>query len=482
MIPTGSFSTERRTELTDVKGFVDYTKFRGDAKKRARATQDFVDETSYELAYDQPGLDKLYDLLEPVRSDIDTRFIPLSDIEAQKRSLMHTALELEAVRSTDLLSEPEYDLYISFAEQQLKKIMLVEAARRMRKAGSSAEQQVAREEFTYLNHELYGDINQETFDAMISTEHTRLDALTGDDELTQNIRSYLERSYRSMPTDAVEKPLMTSEALEHVQEFVLNRYDKVLSVVPDTDNTVIYDGQEASVIISDALVASGLSSEGWTCEVTPGQSIPSTNGEKRVVYIPESTRRTADQLRRLIVHEVEVHARRGTNGAKTGYKPLKAGTANYADVEEGLGVMLECAVAGSLDNQSFDRARDRYIVAGLALGSDGRPRDARGTYEVTWRMLAARNAKEGSISEEAVEKAKTMAMTHIENAFRGTPTEAHGLIYRKLKVYWEGLEKNAQLFTDNIDNLDELFDRMMIGKYDHTDEDETALVLELTQS
>ena len=208
------------------------------------------------------------------------------------------------------------------------------------------------------------------------------------------------------------------------------------------------------------------------------KSNPATNADIKRIYLPTNTKRNASQLRRLIVHETEVHARRGQNGDETGVRALGKGTADYADVEEGLGVFLECKVAGDLDNLSFHRARDRYITAGLALGADGVPKDGPQTFEILWRLFAIKNSKDGSIDEAAERKAMDQAMVHIENAFRGTNFAMTGVIYTKLKVYYEGLAKNARFFAE-ADDLSVALDMAMIGKYNHVDPSELKTVQEL---
>jgi hypothetical protein len=176
-----------------------------------------------------------------------------------------------------------------------------------------------------------------------------------------------------------------------------------------------------------------------------------------------------------------VHAQRSQNGYYSGLKILKNGTADYADIEEGLGVLLECIVSGSLENPAFHRARDRYITAGLALGMDsGKPRDARYTYEILWRIIASRKSTDGVISEEIIAQSKDEAYDHIENAFRGTNFAMPGMIYSKLKVYREGLIKNVQYFKDSIDDIDGALDKAMIGKFNHTDPHELELVKHIT--
>jgi hypothetical protein len=176
-----------------------------------------------------------------------------------------------------------------------------------------------------------------------------------------------------------------------------------------------------------------------------------------------------------------VHARRSQNGSETGYRILERGTANYGDIEEGLGILLECAVAGNLDNESFDRARDRYIAAGLALGTDGVPKDARATFEILWRLIALKKS-DGHIDNDLQLKAKRQVADHIINAFRGTNFAMPGIIYSKLKVYYEGFVKNAAFIESNKNDINHALDIAMLCKYDHTDEDEVRKVTSLIKN
>lgn len=149
----------------------------------------------------------------------------------------------------------------------------------------------------------------------------------------------------------------------------------------------------------------------------------------------------------------------------------------YADAEEGLGVVLECILSGDFENSpAFERARDRYIQAGLALGTDGTAKDGRQTFELMWRLLALRHTKDGEVSSDIIAKARKQAMTHDDNAFRGTNFAKPGVIYSKLKVYYEGLMKNVDYLKDNMDDLEKAIEVAMIGKYDHTNQYERRLV------
>ncbi len=381
------------------------------------------------------------------------------------------------------MSDEEIDINASFHENRLKKIMLVESARRLHHAGSSNQRLLAREEFMNLNKELYGEMDGEAFSSMMHTEQERVESFAPTNDRAAHVQEYLQEyfSHHEFDGASVEAPLISDELMERMQKVIAERYADIFAVVPDTDDELFYDAEQCQEIMQRALEVNGLAAKGWKIEVNPSKSNPATNGDVKKVYLPADTKRNASQLRRLNIHEIEDHARRSQNGEETGVRALGKGTADYADVEEGLGVLLECIVAGDLDNQSFHRARDRYITAGLALGTDGTPKDGPQTFEILWRLMAIRSSKDGMIDEAAEQKAMDQAMVHIENAFRGTNFAMTGVIYTKLKVYYEGLAKNAKFFAE-AEDINAALDAAMIGKYNHVDPAESATVKELVAS
>lgn len=449
--------------------FVDYTRFEGDATYREAEKQAFIQNETYTPKYDYSKLDNLND-------DVSIR---------DKKSKIHEAvLELEAAKSDPDANLATLELYRSFLELRLKKIMLVEAARNLHTAGTSSAMETAREAFMQMNEETYGEFNESIHDGMMTTEAETTAAFEPKNEIARKIKAELSSFYSSYEVSGTqEAPLMSAEDLQTVHDVLMKRYKTVLSAVPDTDDSVYYTADECAVIMNQALVAGGLAQEGWRVIVDPEKSSPATKAEAKLISLPINTKRNTAELKRLILHEQEVHARRGYNGRVAEFGPLAEGTADYADVEEGLGVFLESALAGNFDNPSFHRARDRYITTGLAMGANGDgPRDARQVFDILWRMVAVRNAKDGIINDESIDAAKSLAYGHVENAFRGTPFWRQGVIYTKLKVYYEGLEKNARFFKDNIDDIDGAIDRAMLGKYNHTDEHEHELIMSSLES
>lgn len=448
--------------------YVEYVRFEDDAKVRAATKRDFMAGLVNAPKYRYPRLDRLSELDNP------RAFLQKEEHEAREALKL-----LEAQRENANLTKTEYDWYVGFYGNRLNKMMLVEAASRMRCAKTADEQRAAREEFMMLNRELYGEVDTEAFGAIMASEQSRVDAFTARNDRAEAIRRSLEGYFIMHRFSGDEAPLIAGDVMADLRAVIAARYADILSAVPETDEHITYDAEQSRAILQAALDRGGLSDKGWTIEVHAAKSNPATNADAKKIYLPTETRRTAAQLRRLIVHEIEVHARRGQNGADSGIVMLEKGTADYADVEEGLGVLLECVVAGNFDNQSYHRARDRYLTAGVALGVDGSPKDGRATFGLIWRLLALRMAHDGVVTQAIEREAKVLAMQHTENAFRGTNFAMPGVIYAKLKVYYEGLVKNAQYFTRHADVLPTALDQALLGKYDHVSSEEAQNVVQL---
>lgn len=449
--------------------FDDYPRFAVAADIRNHQRADFLDGRSYAPTFEYPKLDHLYDQPETAK-------VPVHE----KRYIGQAAvLDLESARGSSIVPDAELEMYTDYHEMRLKRIALVHNAWLLGHAGSGGTVELAKRAFMDCNESLFGTIDIELAQGMIGAEVTHAKGYIPRDKTAKTIRDDVLSYFKGHELQTEEPELLNPSKLQKLHDYVVATYADVLAVVPDTDETVIYDVEQCREIMQRALAAGGLESQGWTVKISDTASGVTTNSTSKAITLPVGTRRSASALKRLILHEQEVHARRGQNGEYTGRKLLKNGSANYTDVEEGLGLILECAVDNEIGGPAIQRARDRYITAGLALGVDGPARDARQTFGVLWRMLAIRNSKDGHIDEPAITAAKQQAYDHIENAFRGTNYAMPGIIYTKLKVYYEGLKKNADYFTEHIDELDTVFPTIMRGKYDHTDPVESQRVDEL---
>lgn len=448
--------------------FIDYTHFEVNPLAREVAKAGFLRDRSWVPHYTYPKLWKFYDDGSGSRNVM------------QKTAFMREAMKvLDQAESGGELDRDLSILYQEYYDTHLKRVMLVDAARGLQMAQDAAQQVTARRRFNILNQELFGDINRELWLGIMNSVATSVRTFQPRNNSAKLLKQYLEDALGDMTSTITEFDVYDEQLAADFKPFLEQRYADILSVVP-SDFGGKFDATECAEIMTRALHQGGLAT--WKTEVDKTKINPATSFGKERIYLPTSTSRTADELKRLIIHEQEVHARRGYNGELSGIPLLGFGTANFTPAEEGLGVFMEMILAGSADNPAVHRARDRYITAGLALGVDsGIYRDARSTFEILWRIILLRHCQtNGKSCDELESLAKEQAYTHIENAFRGTSFDAPGVIYLKLKVYYEGLVKNVQLMRQIGANT-EAFDQLFVGKYDHTDETERQLITSIIE-
>jgi hypothetical protein len=439
--------------------FADHVRFDGNIDERLLQKQAFISGYEYNPVYHYPELDTLaYN----------------QKLTNKKTAIYEAVLELDAAKNAPNANIAQLELYRSYHERFLKRIMLAEAARDLYHGGTAAQIETAQEAFGQMNTELYGEYDTQMFKGMFSTEYTILDNFEPKNDVSKDLKNELLLQLNNSSIEHVNEPeLLTSDELQKIKQILYERYAGIFSVIPETDDSIYYDVNECIQILTMVLEKSGLAQLGWVVIINEKKTIVATDVNKKQIKLPKNTHRNASALRRFTIHEVEVHARRGQNGIDKDSDILKNGTADYADIEEGLGILFEVALEGTFDNPSFQRARDRYIAAGLALGIDGgHPRDARETFDILWRMIAIRESKDGMINQETIAAAQDIAYSHIENAFRGTNFREKGIIYIKLKLYYEGLSKNTSYFKQNIHDINGAIDRAMIGKYNHTSDEE----------
>lgn len=87
---------------------------------------------------------------------------------------------------------------------------------------------------------------------------------------------------------------------------------------------------------------------------------------ERTLYLREDARFSEQDIKKLAVHELGVHATRAENGAKKTYKLFLMGTAEYETTEEGLAGFME-EKAGVATKRSMKRKAALVLVVDKAL-------------------------------------------------------------------------------------------------------------------
>ncbi len=455
----------------------DYAWLEGDVAYRKEQKQAFVGEELYAPLFDyRKMLDRTVGdtvAQDPLEND---GLIGSSNSDVAYLQRCITQIELHRAELGDTA-----EMYIEKHNRSILQEYLIQAAAMFHTCGNAEAKSVWKNAFMQLGVELYGEYDAATLQAML--QHIHIKSKTSDvpDDVLGTVLPLLNANTETDPS-AIN--IIDEQLLQVYLPIIEAEYAHIFAAVPDTDNHIYYNASQTAELINNTLKAGGLYEAGWRAEVHPSRSGVATNSSTKRIYIPNDLSRNAHEIKKLVLHEQEVHARRAFNGAKAGYSFLEYGTANYADAEEGLGIILECIFDGTTDgNVAVQRAFDRYLHVGLALGADtgGKPRDARQTYEAAWRLMAISNSN-SAVTDATIQDAKKGiwgSIVHIENIYRGTDFATPGMIYPKAKIYWEGLAKTAAILKE-INGDIHRFRALFLGKYDHTSPKEADLVLSLS--
>ncbi len=225
-------------------------------------------------------------------------------------------------------------------------------------------------------------------------------------------------------------------------------------------------GDDLVGVFEDALDSLGMS-EGsggkWTVvldDKTDARVI-SVDQMNEEVRVPVSARLSHTELIPWLAHEIGTHALRRRNGERTKLMLLGLGLDRYEGGEEGVATMRG-QVAGSESLDDFAGLR-YHLVASLALGLDGRPRDFRGTFEVMEKYHVFNYLSKGKSLEKAVRMARNLAYSDCVRLFRGTDCGA-GVVLPKDIAYREANIGVYDLIGTE-DGRAEMM-RFSVGKYD----------------
>jgi hypothetical protein len=290
-------------------------------------------------------------------------------------------------------------------------------------------------EYQRLNESLYGQVDQSTFHALLSTK-LRSFQLEPSDELAQRLLGEVKAMVPTQARAELPPPYeVSAETFTAVKTMSNILYGDLLSHIMDRDEPY-NSGEIVDILTKIVHDEFGDSADGWIIRQNKqkGLSVEPTNSEVRV-----SSTITADgpKLRWLVGHELGVHMLRAIRGAETGLLPFAVGMAGYDAAEEGLGSVVQQAIVGTFEMAGAGH----YITAGLLYEN----RDFRQTFEVNRRLLALGSLKPGEIlTDEAINEARETAYTKTMRLARGgghTPFLRDLSYYNGAKSMWGYFEK-----------------------------------------
>jgi hypothetical protein len=171
-------------------------------------------------------------------------------------------------------------------------------------------------------------------------------------------------------------------------------------------------------------------------------------------------------FKKLMLHEVGIHAARAENGFKLGYDAVQNGLPGYQEFEEGLSILIEkLSTDEPLD--SVGRDHYRYLAVCFADGFlDGERHTEEETLEFVSKMIAARKPN-GLHDDGILLAARKTGFDHVKRAFRGMPEGK--TMYSNL-AYLAG-KMNAIRFLASTDlPAAQVLAYLQAGKFNPTDE------------
>lgn len=167
--------------------------------------------------------------------------------------------------------------------------------------------------------------------------------------------------------DAERITEVTGRIHGHPDPAVLERASEILRREPAEDrDTTAEAGDRMSAERSADLLRHALEHVGldrWTVRVEPQMAARmSVRASQSLVRVRADATFSADDVRRLIVHELGTHVARAHNGARQALDLLGLGVSGYLATEEGLAVHNEVATLGP-----DPRGRRRYALRVIAV-------------------------------------------------------------------------------------------------------------------
>jgi len=332
---------------------------------------------------------------------------------------------------------------LSAAKQLALQYMLMGAVALNRPGRFPDSAEVWSRRFTHASEELYGLPEPELAKSLLREREGSSES-TGEkifEDAAENLGNYLNDYY---------SPVFDALDIESSQAMI--------------DPSGIADKFEAGVAILAEQYNSDWSE--WTVERNEEKDSLSVSSQSKKIIV--GMRRVPEEpikVKALFAHEVLIHAQRGLNGVKVS-KMLQNGLPDYLDAEEGLGVFVEYALTGEINEKNIDR----YVDIAYALGQiDGEEHTRQELFDVVLKRSISRN--ELKKNKKSVETLTSEAYTYVNRIYRGTPGSDMIGIFTKDISYHKGFMSMGKYLSEEIiggKKIEEIMKYLLTGKFDPT--------------
>ena len=348
---------------------------------------------------------------------------------------------------------------------------LLNAAYRLQKAWSMPEKLFWSTQFTTTSVKLFGRPLRKEVSSISAHEIEYFDEIVRDFEIDEEFAAPVLDAYRSLVTRST-KPLAPIEVryaplLDQIHEIVMEEYGECFEMFkPYAPNVPLAPAEMAGIFLAalNVLRIKDPMWAGWTVTMNRSAKLSVNAARKRIIVGRRRAPLLISEIRGLFAHEVLVHAKRAVQGSRH-CAELGIGLPDYIAAEEGLGVLIESAVNGSVPV----KVKDRYVDIALALGDWRRRPLARNemyTFCYTRGVLRAIAADE-PLDLNQLEK---VTWEHVNRIYRGSLGNKYVAVFTKDVAYYRGFIKIANYLrrSEKKGRLRQSLDYIFGGKFDPT--------------
>lgn len=359
----------------------------------------------------------------------------------------------------------------SLVQEELRSVYLLNAAYRLQKAWTPPEKLFWSTQFTTTSVKLFGRPLSREVSSIAAHELEYFETAITLSGIDADFAEPVVSAYRSL-LSARANPLATLEQrygglLERVHDYFLHEYEECFKVFEQYDPDVLLSATDIATCFTsvlDILKSQDDAWSDWTVAMDKSAKL-SVNVHKKKIIVGQR-RQPADlaDVRGLLAHEILVHAQRAVQGAKRS-RDLAIGLPDYLAAEEGLGVLIESAVNGSVPA----KVKDRYIDIALALGAwRRRPLLRNEMYVFCYSRAVIRSIVAGdALDLDMLEK---VTWEHVNRIYRGGLGNKYIAVFTKDVAYYRGFVSMANYLQNSLKRgrLADSLAYVYRGKFDPT--------------
>lgn len=321
---------------------------------------------------------------------------------------------------------------------------LLNAAYRLQRARTMPEKMFWSTQFTTTSVKLFGRPLSREVSSIAAHELSHFARAVQEYDLDEGFAAPVLDAYRSLLSErAVPRPRLEARyamVLQKLHDFFTSEYDDCLAAFDGYAPDKELSPYEIAACFSDALDVLKQRDaiwQDWSVAQDRSAKMSVNAHRKRIIIGKRRAALTIAEARGLFAHEVLVHAQRSVHGAKHNHD-LAIGLPGYVASEEGLAVLVESAINGSVPL----KVKDRYVDIALALGAWRRkPLIRSEMYAFCYTRAVIRGITNNE--ELDLDELEKTTWEHVNRIYRGSLGNKYLAVFTKDVAYYQGFIKMA---------------------------------------